>query len=140
MYGEERERERGAERCRLGVGVYFYRQVSPQRGSSTKEGSISAGQRPPCHLGDGSNPRILMRHPFKGLRTLEKAPHTVLLCPSSPLRSSPSLTPNQHASRESLATSSTLHTARAVESSTSPQRPVLNYESSTEKGILCRGG
>lgn len=93
------------ERCVWG-GVYSYRQVSPQRGSSTKEKSISAGQRPPCLLGDGSNPRILMRHPFKGPWTLEKAPHTVLLSPSSPLHGSPSPTPNQHASGESLATSS----------------------------------
>lgn len=72
------------EGCR-GGGVYSYRQVSPQRGSSTKEWSISAGQRPPCRLGDGSNPRILMRHPFKGLWTLEKAPHTVLLSPLLPI-------------------------------------------------------
>lgn len=122
-----------------GGGLHSYRHVSPQRGNSTKEKSISAGQRPPCRLGDSSNPRILMRHPFKGLWTLEKAPHTVLLSPppSNPLHGSPSPTPNQHASEESLATSSSVHSAWAMESPTSPQRPVMNYESSTRRILWC---
>lgn len=80
--------------ARVSVCVEGGGKLLQTRGNSTKEGSISAGQRPPCCLDNGSNPRILMRQPFKGLWTLEKAPHTGLLYPSSPLHRSPSPTSN----------------------------------------------
>lgn len=63
----ERESEVGGGRG----GLHSYRHVSPQRGDSTKDKSISAGQRPPSLLGDGSNPSILMQRPLK--RALDAA-------------------------------------------------------------------
>lgn len=114
----ERERARDGEEG----GVHSYRHVSPQRGDSTKDKSISAGQRPPSRLGDRSNPRILMQQPLKRALDCGESPHILSFCAPhpnlttfNPHRGFPSNFKTSTSLRESLAASSSQTSAWATE-------------------------
>lgn len=111
---------------------------SPHRGAAQqRSGASQLGRGLPRLLGDGSNPRILMQHPFKVLWTLESAPH--ILCFCDPSSSSAALYISSSPTSSQLLgklwpLSSPLH-PKALESPTSPQKPGINYESSAGRTL-----